>query len=55
VAEKQFVHYAAATLAVTKAFNSVRKKSWNFYTPPVFSTPAGGNHVGIPWRCEWLG
>jgi len=23
-----------------------------FYTPPVFSAPAGFDTVGISWRCE---
>jgi len=39
----------------------IGRKSRNFYTPPVFITPAGSDPVGILWRClmlvklEWLG
>jgi len=39
----------------------IGRKSRNFYTPPVFSGTAGGDPVGISWRClmlvklEWLG
>jgi len=39
----------------------IGRKSRNFYTPPVFITHAGGDPVGISWRClmliklEWLG
>ena len=37
------------------------KKSRNFYTPSVLIVPAGGDPVGISWKClmliklEWLG
>jgi len=30
------------------------RKSRNFYTQPVFSTPARGDPVGISWRCLML-
>jgi len=39
----------------------IGRKSRNFYTPSVFSAPAGGDQVGILWKClmlvklEWLG
>jgi len=39
----------------------IARKSWNLYTTPVFITSAGGDPVGISWRClmpiklEWLG
>ena len=51
----------ALSCIVCEILRVIGRKLWNFYTQPVFITPAGGDPIGISWRClmliklEWLG
>jgi len=56
--------YLPPIVTTARLLSSTRligRKSRNFYSPAVFSAPAGGDAVGISWRClllvklEWLG
>ena len=50
----------AISCIVCEILRLTGRKSGNFYTTPAFSAPAGGDPVGISWRClmlvklEWL-